>query len=136
MVGGKKTAATQQMSIISVQFTLKTATDYTVLLDGETVVEHSQPTLEFNTPILKDHRMHTLDIRGSVQVESLVLDGIDTEYYTHHGFTSDGARGNSDNNNVRYYFQTPVWKWFLEWKQHDDSKYRLISKAHSGFLPL
>ena len=42
------------MSIIPIRFTLKAATDYTVLLNGETIVEHSQTTLEFNTPILKD----------------------------------------------------------------------------------
>ena len=69
------------MSIIPIRFTLKAATDYAVLLNGETIVEHSQPTLEFTTPILKDHKMHTLDIRGNVQIESLWLDNIDTEYY-------------------------------------------------------
>jgi len=136
MVGRKETAATQQMSIIPIRFTLKVATDYAVLLNGETIVEHSQPAIEFTTPILKDHKMHTLDIRGNVQVESLWLDNIDTEYYTHHGFTSNGARGNTDSNNVRYYFQTPIWKWLLDWKQHDNSKYRLLSKDHTGFLPL
>ena len=136
MVGREETAATQQMSIIPIRFTLKTATDYTVLLNDQTVVEHSQDSMEFSTWILKDHKMHSLDIRGDVQVESLVLDGIDTEHYIHHGFTSDGTRGNKDNKNVRYYFQTPVWKWYLDWKQHDNSKYRNLSKTHSGFLPL
>ncbi len=136
MVGGKETATTQQMSIVSIRFTLKTATDYTVLVNGENIVEHSQDTMEFNTAILKDHKMHSLDIRGDVQVESLVLDGIDTEHYIHHGFTSNGTRGNKDSTNVRYYFQAPIWKWYLDWKQHDNSKYRNISKAHSGFLPL
>ena len=124
------------MSIITVRITLEAACDYTVLLNNETVVEHSQTMIEFNTPVLKDHRMHTLDIRGDVQVEGLILDGIDTEYYKHHGFTGNGTRGNKDNTNVRYYFQTPVWKWYLDWKQHDNSKYRNLSKAHTGFLPL
>ena len=71
------------MSIIPIRFTLKTATDYIVLLNDQTVVEHSQDSMEFNTWILKDHKMNSLDIRGDVEVESLVLDGIDTEHYIH-----------------------------------------------------
>ena len=44
------------MSIITVRITLEAACDYTVLLNNETVVEHSQIMIEFNTPVLKDHR--------------------------------------------------------------------------------
>jgi hypothetical protein len=124
------------MSIIPIRFTLEARTDYTVLINGENMFEHSQHTVEFNTPILKDHKMHTLDICGDVRVVNLTLDGIDTEYFIHHGFTTAGYRGNADPERVRYYFQTPVWEWYIDWKQHDNSKFRNISKTHQGFLPL
>jgi hypothetical protein len=29
-----------------------------------------------------------------------------------------------------------VWRWYIEWKQHDNSTFRQLSKDHSGFLPL
>ena len=124
------------MSIIPIRFELANRTPYAVWLDGEKMVEHSQPRLEFNSHLLKDHQTHCLDIVGNVTVESLHLDGIDTEYFVHHGFASDGARGNTDRQRVRFYFRTPVWQWLLEWKQHDNSTFRTLSKDHSGFLPL
>lgn len=124
------------MSIIPIRFELADMTPYSVCLDGEPVVEHSQARMEFNSHILKDHQTHCLDIMGDVRVERLELDGIDTDYFVHHGFTSDGTRGNTDRQRVRYYFRTPVWKWYIEWKQHDNSTFRQLSKDHSGFLPL
>ena len=136
MVGGEETATAQQMSIINVRYTLETTTGYRVLLNHEPILEHSQSTVEFTSPVLKDGRMHTLEFMGEISVKSLVLDGIDTEYFVHHGFTSNGGRGNADSRFVKYYFETPIWSWYLDWKQHDSSKYRLLSKDHSGFLPL
>ena len=124
------------MSIISIRFELADNTPYSINLDGYTVVEHSQKKLEFNSHVLKDHQTHALDIVGDVTVERLCLDGIDTDYFVHHGFTSNGTRGNTDTQRVRYYFRTPVWRWLLEWKQHDNSTFRQLSKDHSGFLPL
>lgn len=124
------------MPNIPVSFIIKTATDYKVVLNDEHIAEHSQLTMEFETPQLKDHKMQCLEIRGNVTVERLVLDDIDTEYFVHHGFTSRGARGNSDQHCVKYYFQTPIWRWYMNWRQHDNSTFRQISKDHSGFLPL
>jgi hypothetical protein len=124
------------MHSIPISFTIKSATAYQVVLNHEHIVEHSQATIEFETPLLKDHKMQCLEIRGDVAVERLVLDGIDTEYFVHHGFTSGDTRGNADSQCVRYYFQTPVWRWYMNWRQHDNSTFRQISKDHSGFLPL
>lgn len=124
------------MSIINIRLDIATEDFYKIKLNDQSIVEHTQSTIEFTTPILKDHKIHYLDIQGKVTVQKLILDGIDTEYYIHHGFASDGRRGNIDNTQVRYYFETPVWEWYIDWRQHDNSKYRNLSKDHSGFLPL
>jgi hypothetical protein len=124
------------MSSIPIRLELAKDAPYSVWLDGAKIVEHSQSKIEFHSQLLMDHKTHTLEIRGNVTVERLMLDGIDTEYFKYHGFTSDGARGNSDTKCVKYYFNTPIWKWYIEWRQHDNSTYRQLSKDHSGFLPL
>lgn len=124
------------MSIINIRLDITTEDFYKIRLNDQAIVEHTQSTIQFTTPILKDHKMSWLDIQGKVTIDKLILDGIDTDYFIHHGFVSEGRRGNSDDKNVRYYFQTPVWEWYIDWKQHDSSKYRNISKDHSGFLPL
>lgn len=124
------------MSIIPIRITLNSATGYRISLNGETIVEHSQKDMEFNTPLLKDHKMQCLELEGDITVESLMFDGIDTEYFVHHGFTSNGGRGNSDSEKIKYYFQTPIWRWYMDWRQHDNSTFRQLSKDHSGFLPL
>ena len=33
-------------------------------------------------------------------------------------------------------FEAPVWRWYIEWIQHDNSYFRKLSKNHQGFLPL
>lgn len=124
------------MSIIPIRFELARATPYEVWLNGQKVVEHSQNVLEFDSMILKDHMTHELEIKGHVEVIRLWLDGIDTEYFVHHGFTPDRGRGNAHNQSVKYYFNTPVWRWYMEWHKHDNSTFRELSKDHSGFLPL
>ena len=124
------------MSIINIRLEINTEDFYKIKLNDQPIVEHTQSTIEFTSPILKDHKFSWLDIQGKVTIESLKLDGIDTDYFIHHGFCSDGHRGNHDHKQVRYYFQTPIWEWYIDWKQHDNSKYRNISKDHSGFLPL
>ena len=124
------------MSIINIRLEINTEDFYKIKLNDQPIVEHTQSTIEFTSPILKDHKFSWLDIQGKVTIESLTLDGIDTDYFIHHGFCSDGRRGNNDDKQVRYYFQTPIWEWYIDWKQHDNSKYRNISKDHSGFIPL
>tara|TARA_B100001248_G_scaffold183281_1_gene139566 strand:+ start:3153 stop:3533 length:381 start_codon:yes stop_codon:yes gene_type:complete len=126
------------MSIINIRLEFYRVFDfYKIKLNDQLIIDDTTKyCVEFTTPILKDHKMHCLDLQGKVTVEKLILDGIDTDYFIHHGFCSDGNRGNHDNKQVRYYFQTPIWEWYIDWKQHDNSKYRNISKDHSGFIPL
>ena len=78
---------------------------------------------------------NTIMFEGQVTVERLILDGIDTEYFVHHGFNENKGRGNAGTM-VKYYFKTPIWQWFIEWKQNDNNTIRQISKTHQGFIPL
>jgi len=66
----------------------------------------------------------------------LILDGIDTDYFVHHGFTENKGRGNSGIEYVKYFFKTPIWQWYIEWTQNDNNTIRQISKTHQGFIPL
>lgn len=89
---------------------------------------------------LAQHKTHYIEFKsadgGQITVEKLILDGIDTEYFTHHGFIENSGRGNSSNSTVKYYFNVPVWDWFLTWKENDNSTTRMLSKTHQGFIPL
>jgi hypothetical protein len=82
------------------------------------------------------HKFNSITIKGNVVVNRLELDGIDTRYFIHHGFTSNKNRGNADNIFVKFYFYTPIWKWYIDWINNDNSSFRQISKDHSGFIPL
>ena len=102
-----------------------------VLLNGQPVQDTGilQATFPF-------YSWNTITFQGKVSIDSLILDGIDTEYYVHHGFTENKSRGNAGQEYVKYYFKTPIWQWFIEWKQNDNSTIRQISKTHQGFIPL
>ena len=121
---------------IPIQLEFKKSSDYKIILNNEIIVEHSQTSLGFDTAWLEPRRLQTLTINGDIEVTKLVLDGIDTGYFIHHGFVNGGFRGNQTTDTVTYYFQIPVWKWYIEWIQHDNSYFRKLSKAHQGFLPL
>mgnify|MGYP007072156995 FL=1 len=82
------------------------------------------------------HKFNSITIKGNVVVNRLELDGIDTRYFIHHGFTSNKNRGNADSIFVKFYFYTPIWKWYIDWINNDNSSFRQISKDHSGFIPL
>jgi len=82
------------------------------------------------------HKFNSITIKGNVVVNRLELDDIDTRYFIHHGFTSNKNRGNADNIFVKFYFYTPIWKWYIDWINNDNSSFRQISKDHSGFIPL
>jgi hypothetical protein len=90
---------------------------------------------KFNVSAIK-HKFNSITIKGNVVINRLELDGIDTRYFIHHGFTSNKNRGNADNSFVKFYFYTPIWKWYIEWINNDNSTFRQISKNHSGFIPL
>jgi len=82
-----------------------------------------------------NRQWNELMFKGTPTVTELQLDGIDTEYFVHHGF-SDFGRGNSGKQYVKYYFRTPVWEWFIDWKKNDNNAFRQISKVDQGFIPL
>lgn len=73
-----------------------------------------------------------------LSINKLVLDGIDTRYFVHHGFTSAGHRGNNVQNSgkIWYYFKLPIWQWYMDFIEHDNSYFRQISKAYSGFTAI
>ena len=86
--------------------------------------------------VLPTHKVNTLEFCGDVIVNKLILDDIDTEYFVHHGFTENPQRGNASKTCVKYFFKTPIWSWYLDWKQNDNAVIRELSKAHQGFIPL
>jgi hypothetical protein len=113
-----------------------------VLLNGQPVstymaeylsAKQDTGTLQATFPF---YSWNTITFQGKVSIDSLILDGIDTEYFVHHGFTENKSRGNAGQEYVKYYFKTPIWQWFIEWKQNDNSTTRQISKTHQGFIPL
>ena len=73
------------MSIINIRLEINTEDFYKIKLNDQPIVEHTQSTIEFTSPILKDHKFSWLDIQGKVTIESLKLDGIDTDYFIHMG---------------------------------------------------
>jgi len=79
---------------------------------------------------------NTITFKGKVSIDKLILDGIDTDYFVHHGFTENKGRGNSGTEYVKYFFKTPIWQWYIEWTQNDNNTIRQISKTHQGFIPL
>ena len=95
---------------------------------------------KFETDPLDFYSWNTITFKhshkGTIVVEQLILDGIDTEYFVHHGFTNNKGRGNAGLGWVKYYFRIPIWQWFIDWKQNDNSTFRQISKNHQGFIPL
>tara|TARA_B100001057_G_scaffold449428_1_gene490585 strand:+ start:440 stop:814 length:375 start_codon:yes stop_codon:yes gene_type:complete len=121
---------------VPIQIDFKHKSNYKITLNQETVVEHSQASIGFDTHWLEPKRLQALTIHGNVEVSKLVLDGIDTEYFIHHGFVNGGYRGNQTTENLTYYFKVPIWRWYIEWIQHDNSYFRKLSQAHQGFLPL
>jgi hypothetical protein len=94
----------------------------------------------FTTGALAPHKTHFVEFRNTtnqlITVEKLFLDGIDTEYFIYHGFLPNSERGNANNQSVKYYFNIPIWDWFLNWKENDNSTNRMLSKTHQGFIPL
>tara|TARA_Y100001937_G_C7044520_1_gene296201 strand:+ start:505 stop:879 length:375 start_codon:yes stop_codon:yes gene_type:complete len=121
---------------IPIQIDFKSESDYKITLNQDTLVEHCQASIGFETPWLEPKRIHMLTITGDVEVSRLTLDEIDTAHFVHHGFVNDGLRGNQTKHTLTYYFQVPIWKWYIEWIQHEESYFRKLSKAHQGFLPL
>jgi|TARA_R110002153_G_scaffold114065_1_gene256708 hypothetical protein len=108
-----------------------------VLLNGETMATGKGPSIEFETPDLEPRRLQALTMVGEFEVEKLTLDGIDTQSFVSHGFVAGGHRGwKTKGGLITYYFQAPVWRWYIEWIQHDNSYFRKLSKNHQGFLPL
>lgn len=111
---------------------------YSILFNEKILFENIAPDVKinkFNVNAIK-HKFNSITIKGNVVINRLELDGIDTRYFIHHGFTSNKNRGNADNNFVKFYFYTPIWKWYIEWINNDNSTFRQISKNHSGFIPL
>ena len=62
------------MSIINIRLEINTEDFYKIKLNDQPIVEHTQSTIEFTSPILKDHKFSWLDIQGKVTIESLTLD--------------------------------------------------------------
>jgi hypothetical protein len=89
---------------------------------------------------LAPHKTHYIEFKSNtkelITVKKLILDGIDTEYFIYHGFLPNSRRGNSSDSSIKYYFNLPIWDWFLNWKQNDNSTIRMLSKTHQGFIPL
>lgn len=123
------------MHKIPVRIELESTEHYEILFNDQLILSQSGAMAEFELDV-SEHHFSNLMIRGSVRIDRLILDGIDTEYFVHHGFNPKGQRGNQSTEWVGYYFRAPIWKWYIEWKQHDNSPFREISKNHSGFLPL
>jgi|TARA_B100000780_G_scaffold83997_1_gene57447 hypothetical protein len=94
--------------------------------------------VELDSQLIEVHsnrQWNEIMFKGSATIYELQLDGIDTNYFVHHGFT-DYGRGNAGNKYVKYYFKTPIWEWFIDWETNDNNAFRQISKADQGFLPL
>ena len=111
---------------------------YSILFNEKILFENIASDVKinkFNVSAIK-HKFNSITIKGNVVINRLELDGIDTRYFIHHGFTSNKNRGNADNSFVKFYFYTPIWKWYIEWINNDNSTFRQISKNHSGFIPL
>ena len=104
--------------------------EYKILLNGK---EYTRLKV---IEVLPTHKVNTLEFCGDVVVNKLILDDIDTEYFVHHGFTENSQRGNASKTCVKYFFKTPIWSWFLDLKQNDNSTIRELSKTHQGFIPL
>ena len=104
--------------------------EYKILLNGK------EYTGLIVIEVLPTHKVNTLEFSGDVIVNKLILDDIDTEYFVHHGFTENPQRGNASKTCVKYFFKAPIWSWFLDWKQNDNSAIRELSKTHQGFIPL
>ncbi len=121
---------------LPIQIDFKNEAHYKISLNSETIVEHSQTSIGFETPWLEPKRIQVLTITGNVEVIKLTLDDIDTAHFVHHGFVNGGLRGNQTTDTLTYYFQVPIWRWYIEWIQHEESYFRKLSKAHQGFLPL
>ncbi len=81
-----------------------------------------------------NRQWNEIEFKGPITINKLILDGIDTKYFIHHGFT-DYGRGNSGKF-VKYYFKAPIWEWIIDWTTNDNSTFRTISKINQGFLPL
>ena len=121
---------------VPIQIDFKKESPYKILFNNEIIMEHSQKSIGFETTFLEPRRLHTLTIEGDVEIIKLFIDGIDTKHFIYNGFVNDGFRGNTTKGHVSYYFQVPVWRWYIEWVQHDSSYFRKLSKNHQGFLPL
>ena len=104
--------------------------EYKILLNGKECT--GREVIE----VSPTHKVNTLEFCGNVVVNKLILDDIDTEYFVHHGFTENSQRGNAGKTYVKYFFKTPIWSWYLDWKQNDNAVIRELSKAHQGFIPL
>ena len=117
---------------IQIAFDVESQGEYKVLLNGN----ECSGTEVIPIEVLPTHKLNTLEFCGDVVVNKLVLDNIDTEYFVHHGFIENSQRGNASKTCVKYFFKTPIWSWFLDWKQNDNSVIRELSKAYQGFIPL
>ena len=115
---------------IKIEYTIQCTGDHEVLVNGHTLNSNgiTQP--------LHIHKVNCLEVVGNVKVNKLILDGIDTEHFIHHGFVDESQRGNQATTHVKYFFRIPIWNWYLDWKQNDNSTIRQISKTHQGFIPL
>lgn len=111
---------------------------YNILCNKKIILENINSDVKINKFDFEavEHKFNSITIQGNVVVTRLELDGIDTRYFIHHGFISNKNRGNADNNFVKFYFYTPIWKWYIDWLDNDNSSFRQISKDHSGFIPL
>ena len=117
---------------IPIGFDVESQGEYKVLLNGKECSGMEVIPIE----VLPTYKVNTLEFYGDVVVHKLILDDIDTEYFIHHGFIENSQRGNASKQCVKYFFKTPIWSWFLDWKQNDNSVIRELSKAHQGFVPL
>ena len=122
-------------NIIPIGFEVTTQGEYKVILNGKEFTPKNWCNY-IETEVLPTHKLNTLEFCGDIVVNRLVLDQIDTEYFVHHGFTENSQRGNASKTCVKYFFKTPIWSWYLDWKQNDNSVIRELSKAHQGFIPL
>jgi hypothetical protein len=126
------------MYSIEIQFEVNSVNPIQVFLNDQPQTKLINNS--FTASNLSHHKTHYIEFKSDtkqlITVEKLILDGIDTEYFIHHGFLPNSGRGNASDSYVKYYFNLPIWDWFLNWKQNDNSTIRMLSKTHQGFIPL
>tara|TARA_R110000803_G_scaffold23081_2_gene56924 strand:- start:607 stop:978 length:372 start_codon:yes stop_codon:yes gene_type:complete len=120
---------------IECNYELESSNPYEILVNERPVGIFDSPNGTLILESLDVPKINMIEFKGSVKINKLMLDGIDLEHFVFHGFMPNKGRGNQGES-VKYFYQLPIWHWFLKWKEHDNSTFRELSKSHQGFVPL